>query len=236
MNKTLSLSILAIGLGIGTTGAFGNSFAEVTFANDAGNALADASNNPLAVGDLIEIGSFNISNATIATLAAAPNGEAALLSHFTLYGSGAIGDNITDINRDPLAGFFFSDTTPNTSTNALGINHLPVYLVAFNAATVGAATQQIILTGIVQKLATGWEFPSDTDIPNTDALEADSSALAIVGGRVIMPDAIADEAGYGTCMAFGAADMPIPEPATWASLAGGLALAVAFWARRCSAV
>jgi hypothetical protein len=210
----------------------------VTFANDGGNALGDASGNPLVVGSLVEIGSFNISNSAIQTLAAVPGGEAALLSHFTQYGSsGFIGDGSYDNNSNPLAGFFY-DTTINASTNALSIQHTPIYLIAFNAGTSTAATSQLILTSLSTNLIptqNSWVFPADADIPNTQVFETDSaSSLVVVGSSVVKADsALAVAAQYGTGTTFaGAAIIPVPEPATWASLVGGLALVGAFVARR----
>jgi hypothetical protein len=235
--RPLSLGLLAVALGIGSSSVFGVITTNVTFANDAGFGLGDMAQNPLAVGDLVEIGSFNIPDAQIATLAAVNNGEATLLSHFTQYGSpGCIGDGSIDNNNNPLAGFFY-DTTINASTNALGIQHLPIYLIAFNSDSVGSATQQLIVTGLAPNVANGWLFPADDDIPNTAVLELDGSTKVVVGGMGGTDSSLAQQAGYGLGTMLLTYNPPLspppyPEPATWSSMAGGLALLAAYWTRR----
>jgi len=196
----------------------------VSWGNDAGNGLASSTGTLLTDGDLLLLGSFNISNALIASNA---TNVAYLQSHFTTFDSQASGNL-------GLPGYF-SQLSSGAVTGAAGLNisHAAIYFWAFNATSANLATEQLIMTNTI---ANGWQFPADTDIPNTTTIEIDhtSGGTIVVGsfGVGSTPQPYIDQgAPAGTFMNLA----PIPEPATWASLVGGLALVGAFVARRRSA-
>ncbi|MGD0059075.1 MAG: putative Ig domain-containing protein [Verrucomicrobiia bacterium] len=104
--------------------------------------------NYLDVGDLIEIGAFTNG---------APTVGSSSLANFVVFGTGPINNG--------AGSFYFSVSGPATVT----FEHQQIYVVAFNAPTVTAATQVAIFDfqGNSQgnNVAPQWQFPSLTDIP-----------------------------------------------------------------------
>lgn len=144
------------------------------------NGIGDATGNPLPNGsnDLVLLGTFKgLTNSQIASMA---SNETALMSQFTSYGTGVVGDGLPG-GPGPASNGYWEDTTL-ASTNALSIQTLQIYYVVFNAATMGAATQYGIFTDPGNA---AWTFPADTAIPNstiTDLSDVPHDATGILYG------------------------------------------------------
>jgi hypothetical protein len=130
--------------------------ATVGWTGDTGNGIALANGTPVPIGDLLELGTFNFTGTAsqismqIASFANNPTGLAA---HFTLFGSTTFGNG-----GDPAG-----EWTKSSSNTGFGGEQ--IYIWAFNAPTLGAATQQGVF--FLDSTASGtanpsWAFPSDS--------------------------------------------------------------------------
>ena len=220
MNK---LTIALIALVLALPAAKLNAQIQVNWGAQNDYGIGTAAGVPLAQGDLVEIGGFNITAAAIQT-DLTPLSSAALntllSTNFTLWEASTIGTN-TGVDgswSDGKSGLA-ATTTP------FSLQSKQIYILAFNAATVGAATQVGIFTATANS---SWVFPTDASFPlstqNIDLDQADHTP--VIGGY-----------GVGT-VDFGGGPNAlynlnlIPEPSTWAGLAGGVALIGALVARR----
>jgi hypothetical protein len=205
--------------------------ATVDFSAHTFNGVTDASGTALPVGDVVEIGWFNASDATL-------KGDAgnytALSQLFTLYATGHIGDG--DVAG--TAGYFADGVT--ASTGSLSIGGDQIYMWIFNGSNPATATQEGIFY-FNKASSSHWAFPVDgPPAGNTSIDLADlTGALTGSGSNTL----VAGNAPGGTPIAdvvigsFGPASIATPfnakafelaaapEPAT-AGLAifGGLAV------------
>ena len=151
--KTALLSTLAL-LFIGVATPFAGT---VNWGAATDNGLADASGVKLPAGSLLLVGAFDITDAVIQANA---SNVAFLSSHFTTFGISSIGNNVGG-----LPGFFFQSTVGNfDTTSPFPVAGLSIYIWAFNASTMGAATQQGIFS---QTVNADWDFPHENDISRT---------------------------------------------------------------------
>jgi hypothetical protein len=134
---------------------------------DAALALAGGT-VPDPAGSLVELGILN--GATEAQMLANQDNISFLTSHFSVYGSGTVGTGVdapgdglyTLVSFGPGAGFFSAQA----------------YVLTFNAATSGAATQ----VGLFSSADNAWKFPpSDSAGANTIDL-GNEGVYAVVGG------------------------------------------------------
>jgi hypothetical protein len=182
-------------------------FANSTTANwgaQITNGVGDASGTPLpnGSGDLILLGSFDISGAIIAANGA---NESFLMSHFTTFATAAIGQG------DPGGAGSASDgywtAVDNNSSSSLGIQNTEIYYWIFNASTAGSATQYGIFTN---SSLPSWSFPDDTSVAavsTTDLSQVPHDSSGILWGS------------YGTGLSRDGASplynlAVIPEPST----------------------
>ena len=138
--------------------------AQVTWGAYTTNGVGTASGQPLPLGDAVLVGTFDISNSTIAANA---TNYSFLLSHWTQFASSTIGFGSPNGSGDN-SGYWLSSN--NNSTLALGIAGQPIYYWVFNSPTPALATQYGIFTASTSPNSTvssAWKFPSDTSIPNT---------------------------------------------------------------------
>jgi hypothetical protein len=127
-------------------------------------------------GDLIEIGTF----------ASAPTVGSASLSGFSVFGTATTG---TAGNAGVLPATASAGTAGTTFT------HNQIYIVAFNAATAGAATQEGIFY-VNDTTGLNWKFPGDADFPNNTTIDAQD--LMVGGTGVLAPGATIVFGGKGT--------------------------------------
>ncbi len=192
----------------------------VNWVDETTYGIGDASGTPLAVGDKVELGYFNINDATIQANA---SNLTYLNTHFTLFDSTTIGG---PGDTAGIAGYFAA-SSPNQSTINLGLSGKQIYVWAFNAVSGASATQQ----GIFTATTSNWFFPDDNAIPNTTSIELNQVTDNIIGGF-----------GVGTSSATGSPQSlfntalivtsPIPEPSSFALLGGLAALGVLAVRRR----
>lgn len=181
-------------------GTFGNSFI-----SDSGGAATDATQ--LAPGDLLEIGTF----ATAPGVVTLANVQSVLAS-FEVFGSGTINQG---------AGAF-TLSSANTAGATFGGNQ--IYLVAYNAATSGAASQ----AGIYFASDAGvpaWKMPADGPTANTtidvaDIFGANSgvSATPSANGHIVYGGTAFDSGGFSLLTTASI----VPEPSTWMLVGTGL--------------
>jgi len=180
------------------------------------NGLGTSGGAELPIGDLIRIGTFNLTDAQIQQNQFDLN---LLNASFIQYGTAVIGEAVD------VAAYWSASTT--ASTDALGINGDKIYYWAFNAPSLGAATEQ----GIFTSSNPGWVFPSDSGVPNTTTIDLEQVGLSgiVVGGF-----------GNGTSSATGTPQplynlTAVPEPSAYAAVFGAICLASVVWSRRSKA-
>jgi hypothetical protein len=204
--KYLVAGLVATGLAVSSSYAtvsvtWGTS--STTYLSDSGGAADDATQ--LASGDLLEIGTFATAPGSV-TLANVQS----VLSSFEVFGSGTI---------DPSVPGSFSITSANTA--GVTFTGKQIYLVAYNAATTGAATE----AGIFYASIASWTMPADGPTANTtidpgDLFGANNGVSATLGanGHVVYGNTAFDAAGYSLLDT-----APIvPEPSTWMLVGTGL--------------
>lgn len=224
MNKSAlllgSLLIVAAASALATPSVVVNWTGEVT------NGLGDASGTPLAVGDQLKLGYFNINDATIQANA---SNQSFLNSHFTLFDTTTIGDIGNPLAPKDTAGIagYFAASSPAQSTVSLGLSGKQIYMWAFNAVSWASATQQ----GIFSATTSNWFFPDDSSTPSTTSIDLNQVTDIIVGG---FGTGTAKDSNNISQPLFNTAlivTSPIPEPSSFA-LFGGLAALGALAVRR----
>ncbi len=208
-------SLAFVFLGLGTSFAGSVAWSNADDNNGAGvNSLSDAFGVNLLPGNLLLIGSFNISDSTIQ----ANSGNISfLLSHFSQYGSSTIGSGVGN-----TPGLFYQNTIANLDT--AGVAGQRIYIWAFNSPIATTATQQGIFS---QSALNNWIFPHESDIPN--ATSVDLSNLTNANGTSLVAGANIVIGSFGQSP-FNGRDFElalIPEPSTYTLvLLGGIALVV----------
>jgi len=167
-------------------------------------------------GDFMEIGYWTGSSPTVGSSS---------LSGFVPWVTGQMGQG-----NAGGPGFFSiaSGPSPEQGT-ATGINTRQIYMVIFNAATQGAATQM----GIFSDTASNWEFPLSSSLTPTTGIDIEN----LVNNPATAGNSLAAGAQviYGGGPAFLASDPQnsggpssymqlkvIPEPSTWVLVGTGL--------------
>jgi hypothetical protein len=192
--KMLRLATLGIAL-VTATSLFPVQ-AQVTWGAQTTTGIGDASGIELPVGDLVEIGTFNLTDSQIQQI---QSDIPALTAAFTKFDTSVIG-----------AGFNIPGTWAKESSGSFegaGVAGKQIYYWIFNASTVAQATQQGIFTALSND---AWKFPSDATIPHTTVTDLAQVNDFIVGGF-----------GTGTSSTFGTPLVnlaPIPEP-SWTGAA-----------------
>jgi len=197
--KYLVAGLVATGMTVGA------SYANVTVGwNTAQNAfLTDNTGaaNYLS-GDLTEVGVFT-SGPTVGN----PS-----LANFVVFGTALTG-----------TGGSVGAVSGNTTASDVGFAHNQIYLVVFNAATQGAATQEGIFD-VSDAVKTTWKFPATADVPNSTSIDVQDLFVG-GGGSVLAPGAqiVYGSAGTDQSGPFSLAETKlIPEPSTWMLVGTGL--------------
>jgi len=182
------------------------------------NGLGTSGGTELPIGALIRIGSFNLTDAQIQQNQSDIN---FLNAAFRQFGTATIGEGF-----DPAVPAHWAKSTSG-STDALGINGQRIYYWAFNASSIGAATEQGIFTSSIAS----WLFPPDGPlIPNSTTVDLREVAHQVGPGAIVV-----GSFGHGTSSASGA-DLynltPIPEPSAYAAVFAVICLVGGVWLRR----
>jgi len=192
--------------------------------SDSGGAADDGTQ--LAMGDLLEIGTFASLPGSV-TL----GNVGAVLNSFEVFGTGSI--NWT-VNLPPVTGVpgYFQVASTATAGTTFGGNQ--IYLVAYNAATSGGASEAGIFTAMGN---TSWVMPQDgptasttIDIAQLFADPANNDSLANIG-NVVYGGLDYDSAG-SEAMLDTANILPVPEPSTITLVALGMVGAYGLIRRR----
>lgn len=157
---------MALGLGVVTAASVQGQITSVTWSALNSNGLGEADGSELVIGSLLRIGTFTLSEAQIQLLGTDLN---ALNAGFIEYGTALIGDDVG------VAAHWNKQTV--RSTDALGINGDKIYFWAFNAATIGSATEH----GIFNSTDSTWFFPSDSAIPNVRTIDLEQVDNIVLG-------------------------------------------------------
>jgi hypothetical protein len=202
--KYLIAGLVATGLTVSS------SYAVITVTANALNTSFVADNTGslnYLQGDLVEIGAFS----------SAPTVGSSSLSNFTAFAS-----SLTGVG--PLDGTY---SISGTSASAGAFSHAQIYLVVFNAATAGAATQEAIVDVNDTDNAT-WKFPADADVPNSTTFDLDtlfsaptSGSTLAVGGQLVYGTVGFDSTGPNAILETQALTI-VPEPSTYVLVGTGL--------------
>jgi len=196
MNKGIKYVIAGlVAAGVGLSSYAAN--IEVIAQAQSNTYLTDADGNYTPGGWLLELGTF----------ASTPTDGSSSLAGFSVFGTGVTGNAGGDFNL-------------NITSSDVGFAHDQIYLVAFNAATQGAATEEGIYY-VNDASQTKWRFPAATDDPANTLFDVDAmfqaSATAntalVSGGHIVFGSAAYDETGPYTELRM-ATLSPVPEPSS----------------------
>ena len=166
-------------------------------------------NTPLPAGDLLEIGTYN----------GAINGTS--LANFVVFGTSSSAGGAS------IPGFWNATTTADEGS----IGHSNIYIVAFNAATVGAATQEGVWRAVGNA---AWAFPKASDIPNSTTIDLEDvlnnpgtagAAYANAGNQIVgggIGFVANDPNDVNTSTSWLRLATLVPEPSTYMLVGTGL--------------
>jgi len=181
------------------------------------NGLGTAGGAELPIGDLIRIGTFNLTDTQIQQN---QFNISLLNSSFIEYATAAIGDDV-------LVPAHWNTLT-QTPTGTLGGRQ--IYLWAFDAPSLGAATEQ----GIFTSTNPSWVFPSDSALPPANSIIIDLDQVAHqVGPGAIVVGGFGNGTTTVNNVQYPLYNLtPVPEPSAYAAVFGVICLASAVWFRR----
>jgi len=154
-------------------------------------------------GDLVEIGTFTNG---------APTVGSSSLSFFDVFGSILTADGAFSGNGAAVSAGVFS--------------HAQIYLVVFNAATQGAATQEAIVD-VSDASNSRWKFPADADVPNNTSISLDDlfatpgPSATLATGATVVYGTVGVDPGDGGPFSLLETKL-IPEPSTYMLVGTGL--------------
>jgi hypothetical protein len=191
------------------------SAAGIVWSASQDNAFGLANGSNLPVGDLVRIGTFNISDGVIAANA---SNVSFLDSHFVEFADARIGDNVGG-----LAGYLSANSTANSGASGLNIAGAQIYLWAF-ASTDNSSLAESIATvfqmGIFyldKASKTTWTIPAQDPVPGSTSVDlsdlTNSTGDALVSGAHVVvgsfPDGTSDQPPHAPN--FGLALVPEPS-------------------------
>jgi hypothetical protein len=175
---------------------------------DNGISIADGSN--LGIGNLVRVGTFDITDGVIAANA----GNIAFLdSHFIEYGNARIGDNVG------VAEHFSKTSSANSGSAGLNIAGAQIYIWTFASgdnSTVASSIATAFQLGIFyldKAVESRWAIPVEDPLPgatNIDLTDLTNGVVLASGAHVVVgsfPDGNSDQAPFAPN--FGLA---VPEP------------------------
>ena len=183
----------------------------ITWGASADNGFSLANGSNLAIGNLVRIGTFNITDDAII----ANGGDIAFLnSHFIEYGNARIGDNVGG-----LAEHFAANSSANAGSSGLNIAGEQIYIWALAStdnSSVGASVATAFQLGIFyldQATDARWTIPVEEPLPgatNLDLTDLSNGNVLANGAHVLVgsfPNGTSDQPGNAPN--FGLA---VPEP------------------------
>ncbi len=207
MRKTVIVTAVALAV----TALTGRTYATTVDWSAQEAAVVQLDNSLVPGASLIQIGFFDISDATIQ---ANQTDVSFLVSHFTVFDSAAVGDGFGG-----TAGFWTTGSGDIADAGNV-FKDQAIALWVFNAPTANSATQH----GIYKASNSSWIFPDDAAIVDSvtiDLIQVDNIVVGAVG-PILFP-------GQGDVKSFQLA--AIPEPTT-AVLVGMSMLGVLAMRRR----
>lgn len=188
------------------------------------NQVALSDGTPASDGWLLRLGGFDVSKANVSANA---GNVSYLNSHFIEFGTATFG------NSALTAGNFGAwESVSNGDTSNVGPSHInleldSMYLWAFNSATIGGATQHLLVSSSLSH----WAFPLESGFPNTTAIDlgdlTDSTGLTLLPSAELYAGNFSFQVGAGGGNLFQMVAI-VPEPSVWALIALALALSVLF--------
>jgi hypothetical protein len=222
--KKILLPLLALAFCFGQLPA-----ATINWGASQSNGFGSSNGVDLPQGDLVEIGTFLISDSQIQ---ANISNISYLTNHFVPFASGFIGDN-TGTN-----GILSESSTANpTNINGQNIVGFQLYYWVFNAATIAASTQQGIFYLNLSQNA-NWAIPVQSPVPGFAT--TDISDLTTNNGTNLATGATLVWGQFDTNAITPALGGPmfitqaVPEPSSWMLLGLGLAVALTLSRRKCA--
>lgn len=178
---------------------------DINFTSPAFEVAVTSTSTPLTTGYTFALGSFGAFTPTSLNLANWSVNFTVVPSN----GSIAWDDAFTQ----------FSQTATLASNAGAFATTNQAYIWGYNTQTLGASTQWILLTN------PSWLFPTSTNILPTNWDTSDVGTVAVFGSIFAM--------GNNPYLQTAVANSsPVPEPSTYAMIAGVLALGFVAWRRR----
>jgi hypothetical protein len=206
---------------------------EITVGAAVDAGLATSNGTDLGIGCLVRIGTFTIDNTQIAANA---NNLSYLDSVWVNLGTTVIGagNPAGSSTTDPANAGLFTATFSGVDTTSLQANSV-LYYWAFDASSMGSATEHGIFSSTTWTIATGNGSIYDSAFMNTDVsdLTTNGGSPLASSGRVVV-----GSLGAGTNASGGGIDLQlaaisaIPEPAETAFVCALGSLAALYYRRR----
>ena len=187
------------------------------------NGLGTSAGVDLPIGSLVRIGSFI--DLTDEQIQANQFDRDLLNDSFREFGATAIGKGTEDGENPSGYPAHWNESTSDL-TDLLGLTGRQIYIWAFDAPSVGAATQH----GIFTSSDSSWVFPSSSGSPPPPPTNINLEQVGLPAGIIVLGDF-----GIGTSDATGQALFnltAIPEPSAYAAVFGVIGVGCAVWLRR----
>ena len=212
--------------------------ATINWAASIDNGFSLSNGNALPIGSLVRLGYFRDSGSglqlTDSQIQALADNPTALDAAFVEAGTTTIGSGLTPA----IASHFSASSTADTGASGLNLAGKQIFLWVLNAATLGGASQQAILTWDVSDVTTNpdsnpltpgvrWVFPAQQPIPGSTSIDLSdlttgSSSLSS-GAKLIIGSFPVGTSAETSADNFGLASIDQPLTiSTGATLTGGV--------------
>jgi hypothetical protein len=219
MQKATLLAAMLILTGVSTHRADAQSVTTGAIAGSPVPGLGDSAGADLAIGSLIRIGRFTISDAAVMAIVSAnltQDAIALLEPNWLTFDTSSVGTGII-----PASPAHWADVTDVVSGPSYDADFLGqrINLWVFNAATTGTATEH----GIFSSTDVDWTFPARLPVPGSATTDLSDVDLILAGGFGVGTSDLSGGPLYNTV---------VPEPSTYATIFGLLCLGGAILRRK----